>query len=177
MHGVVFAALRDYSFETLGRERAEELWFDRTFSPTEVYDDEWFAAQLDRIAAAKAEPRDAVARDFGVHAARTTFVDLYPDYYATASDVFDFLLGLEEQIHESVRAELPGAQPPRLSVQRLDEGVQISYESERRLCSVLEGLVHGVAAKLGPAVDTDETECMLRGGSRCVFTVVASDRG
>ena len=131
MHGLVFAGLRDYSVEALGAVRADELWADRVFSVTESYEDEWFTAQLDRLAAATGQSRASVDRDFGVFAARTTFAGLYPEYYAEADDVFDFLLGIEEKIHELVRATIPGASPPRLHVQQLGEGegVLISYTS------------------------------------------------
>ena len=177
MHGLVFAGLQDYSVEALGAERARELWADRVFAVTEAYEDEWFTAQLDRIAAASGRSRDAVDHDFGVFAARTTFAGLYPEYYAQADDVFDFLLGLEEKIHELVRSTIPGASPPQLQVEPLDGGVRISYTSRRHLCRLLEGLVHGVAAELGPAVETTEVECVRRGDPACVFTVLASKDG
>jgi len=177
MHGLVFAGLRDYSVEALGAARADELWADRVFSVTESYEDEWFTAQLDRIAAATGQSRASVDRDFGVFAARTTFAGLYPEYYAKADDVSHFLLGIEEKIHELVRATIRGASPPRLHVQRLGEGVLISYTSHRHLCRLLEGLVQGAAAELGPDVETEEVQCMLRGDPGCVFTVLASGRG
>ncbi len=177
MHGLIFAGLRDYSVEALGTERADELWADRVFSVTEAYEDEWFTAQLDRIATATGRSRSSVDREFGVFAAQTTFAGLYPEYYAKSADVFDFLLGIEEKIHELVRATIRGASPPRLHVQPLGEGVLISYTSHRHLCSLLEGLVHGAAAELGPEIETEEVQCMLRGDTGCVFTVLASARG
>ena len=175
MHGVVFAVLRDYSVERLGDERAAELWVDRVFEPGEAYDDEWFAAQLDRLAAATGETRAAVDTGFGAYAGRTVFARLYPSYYAENGDVLSFLLGVEERIHELVRETIPGASPPRLHVYALrDLGVLVSYTSERRLCGVLEGLVRGTAAELGDAVELEEIQCMHRGDPGCVFTVVRS---
>lgn len=178
MHGLIFAGLRDYSVERLGEERAAALWADRVFAIDESYDDEWFGAQLDRLAAATGEPGDRVETGFGVFAARRTFPGLYPDYYASSEDVFAFLLGIEERIHELVRATIPGATPPRLHVQRLGgEGVLISYTSERQLCRLLEGLILGSAEELGPKVDVEEVQCMFRDDPGCVFTVVASEHG
>ena len=178
MHGLIYAGLRDYSIDRLGEERAAGLWADRIFEITDAYDDEWFAAQLERLAAATGESRAQVEHGFGVFAARNTFAGLYPDYYAGSADVFEFLLGIEEKIHELVRATIQGARPPRLHVQPLgDQGVLISYTSERHLCRLLHGLVLGTAAQLGHAVDVEEIQCMLRGDPGCVFTVVASERG
>lgn len=173
MHGLVFAALRDYTVERLGEERAAELWIDRVFETSEAYDDEWFVAQLDRLAGATGETRAHVDIGFGAFAGRTTFALLYPSYYAESGDVITFLLGVEERIHALVRTTIPGARPPRLHVHPLKEaGVLISYTSERRLCRVLEGLVLGTAEKLGETVDVDEVQCMQRGDPGCVFTVL-----
>ena len=149
MHGLIFAALRDYSIERLGDEPAAELWADRLFETARAYEDEWFAAQLERLVRATGETR---------------------------ADVFEVLLGIEERIHELVRATIAGAQPPRLHVHALqDQGVLVSYTSERRLCSVLEGLVLGTAAELGDAVDVEQVKCMYRGDPACVFTVLRSE--
>lgn len=176
MHGIVFAALRDYTIERLGEERAAELWVDRVFEVGEAYDDEWFAAQLDRLAAATGETRARVDTGFGAFAGKTTFARLYPSYYTESGDVLSFLLGVEDRIHELVRTSVPGARPPRLHVHPLEEtGVLISYTSERRLCRLLEGLVLGTAEKLGEDVDIEEVQCMERGDPGCVFTVLRRD--
>jgi Haem-NO-binding len=178
MHGLVFASLRDYSTERLGDAQAGELWGDRVFAADDSYDDEWFAAQLDRLAAATGEPRRQVERGFGSYAARVTFAQLYPDYYAESGDVFTFLLGVEKKIHELVRATIPGARPPHLNVTPLEDvGVLISYTSVRGLCGMLEGLVVGTAEALGNGVAIEEVLCMHRGDPGCTFTVVASEDG
>ena len=178
MHGLIFAGLRDYSVERLGEPRAAELWADRAFELAEAYDDEWFAAQLDRLAAATGAPRADVERDFGRFAARETFAKLYPGYYAESRDVYAFLLGIEEKIHELVRATVPGARPPYLHVRELGQhGVVISYTSDRGLCGLLEGLVAGTAETLGDRVVVEQIQCMHRGDPGCVFTVVASEDG
>jgi hypothetical protein len=172
MHGLIFASLRDYTTIRLGEDEATKIWADRVFETTEAYDDEWFAAQLDRVAAATGETRGEVERGFGSFAARSTFAGLYPAYYQESGDTFTFLLGIEEKIHELVRATIPGAYPPKLHVQPLGEvGVLVSYTSERRLCSLLEGLVRGTAEHYGETIVVEEVQCMHRGDPGCVFTV------
>ena len=172
MHGLIFSSLHDYSIERLGTE-AVELWDDRVFETTEAYDDEWFAAQLERLVAATDDSLDEILRGFGSFAAQTTFARLYPAYYEESGDTFTFLLGVEHQIHELVRATVPGAYPPKLHVQPLkDVGVLVSYTSERRLCRLLEGLVLGTAEHYGDTVVVEEIQCMHRGEPGCVFTVL-----
>ncbi len=173
MHGLIFAGLRDYTAVQLGEERAGDVWSDRVFELTGAYDDEWFSAQLERLALATGEPLNEVQRGFGVFAARETFLRLFPEYYEASDDTFAFLLGIEEKIHQLVRATIAGANPPRLHVQQLSElGVLVSYTSERKLCRLLEGLVRGTADYYGDDVVVEEIQCMYRGDTGCVFTVV-----
>ena len=173
MHGLIFASLHDYTVRRLGEEHVSDIWSDRVFQLTEAYEDEWFAAQLERLAVATGEPLDEVQRAFGSFAARETFLRLFPDYYAASGNTFAFLLGIEEKIHHLVRATIPGANPPRLHVQQLSElGVLVSYTSERKLCRLLEGLVRGTASHYGDDVLMEEIQCMHRGDTGCVFTVV-----
>jgi hypothetical protein len=173
LHGLIFASLRDYTVQRLGEEHVRDIWSDRIFELTEAYDDEWFAAQLERLAVATGEPLDEVQRAFGSFAAQETFLRLFPDYYEANEDAFAFLLGIEEKIHEVVRATIVGANPPRLHVQQLsDLGVLISYTSDRKLCRLLEGLVRGMAAYYGDDVVMEEIQCTRRGDAGCVFTVV-----
>lgn len=178
MHGLILASLREYSVVRLGEERARELWEDRIFKATEAYDDAWFAAQVEQLGAATGESVDDVHRGFGSFAAQETFATLFPAYYEESADTYAFLLGIEEKIHDLVRATVPGASPPKLHVQALNDlGVLVSYTSERGLCKLLEGLVLGTAAHYGEEIVIEEILCMRRGDPGCVFTVVASKRG
>jgi predicted hydrocarbon binding protein len=173
VHGLIFSGLRDYTTFRLGDERTAELWSDRVFEPDETYDDEWFVAQLKRVGRATGESLDEVQRGFGSFAAQETFVRLFPTYYEKSGDTLTFLLGIEETIHDVVRATIVGAYPPKLHVQPLrDVGVLVSYTSERKLCPLLEGLVRGTAEHYGDKVVVEEIQCMHRGDPGCVFTVV-----
>jgi hypothetical protein len=176
MHGLIFASLRDYTALRLGEEHEVELWADRVFETTDTYDDEWFTAQVERLAVATGDSVEEIQRGFGSFAAQTTFAELYPEYYKESPNTFTFLLGIEEHIHELVRATIKGASPPELHVQPFGEvGVLVSYTSERRLCAMLEGLVRGTAEQYGEAVVVEEIQCMHRGDAGCVFTVTRAD--
>jgi len=173
VHGLIFASLRDYTVLRLGEERAVELWANRIFETTEAYDDERFSAQLEGLVVASGDSMDEVQRGFGSFAAKSTFAGLYPGYYAESTDTFTFLLGIEEKIHELVRATIAGAYPPKLHVQPLGEvGVLVSYTSDRRLCDLLVGLVLGTAEHYGEAIVVEELQCMHLGDPGCVFTVM-----
>lgn len=47
----------------------------------------------------------------------------------------------------------------------------IQYDSPRKLRSVVNGLVRGIAEHYGEAVQINETRCMLRGDGSCAIVV------
>ena len=177
MHGLIFASLRDYSIRRLGDETAERLWARTSYATDLAYGDGEFRDCLDTVGQALGLPNDELQRDFGDFAARTTFADLFPDYFAGSGDTLTFLLGVEAKIHELVRATIPGAHPPNLHVRPLGrDGVLVSYTSQRQLCYLLEGLVRGTAAHYGERVELEELQCMRSGDPGCVWSVVSPDR-
>ena len=172
MHGLIFGGLREFAEHRLGAETAASIWAGRRFELDEAYDDAEFLAQLDRVRAAAGVTQVEIQRAFGSFTAQNAFVRLFPDYYSANDGSIPFLLGIEEQIHDVVRATIPGALPPKLHVRPLGEsGVLITYTSERQLCDLLAGLAIGVAEHYGEEVDLEEIQCMRRGDPGCVFAV------
>ena len=171
MHGLLLSTLVAFARERHGAALACEP----AYAADAEYPDEEFAGLVDRVAGATGRSRAELLREFGRHTALTTFPRLFPDYYATRDGARSFLLGVEDQIHELVRATIEFARPPRLRVGPFGSaGVVISYTSDRRLCELLEGLVHGTAEHYGEALDVEQTQCMHRGDIGCAFFVSAA---
>jgi hypothetical protein len=174
VHGLIFTAFRQFT-QNEWPDAHDRIWAAAPIVvATAVYDDADFVRLLERAAAEGESEPGAVLRRFGIFASLWTFKLLYPDYYEEHSSVRDFLLDLEERIHELVRATVPGAAPPRLRVTPFGEaGVAISYTSERRLCQLLEGLVVGVSRYYDEPVTIEQPLCMLRGDEEgCSFFVM-----
>jgi hypothetical protein len=77
-----------------------------------------------------------------------------------------------------VRATIPNAEPPQLSVTELDrDGVAIDYTSKRQLCVLLRGLAEGTARHYGEDAKIDEVSCMKRGDASCRLEVRLSPAG
>ena len=172
MHGLLLATFVEFARERDGASPEGEA----DYAADAEYPDEAFADLVDRVAAATDVERAELLREFGRHTALTTFPRLFPDYYASHDGVRPFLLGVEDQIHEVVRATIAFARPPRLRVVPFGpDGVVISYTSERRLCELVEGLVHGTAAHYGEAVQLEQTQCMHRGDIGCAFFVAPEE--
>jgi predicted hydrocarbon binding protein len=173
VHGVIFTSLRDYLSATHGPELTRNVFSDQpSFRPDEAYPDEHVFLLIERAALGSGRAVDAVLHDFGVFTAITTFPRLYPAFFAIAPTAHEFLLTVEARIHELVRATIPNAVPPKLTVTELDEhSVSIDYSSERKLCVLLRGLVQGTASHYGEQATLEEKTCMHRGEPACRFEV------
>ncbi len=171
MHGLIFASLRDYLATEHGADVANEvLAGEPQYTLSEAYPDEQFLALLERACARTGLSHDEFLFEFGVFTAATTFARLYSVLFRSSPTARDFLLTVEDPIHEVVRVSLPDARPPELVVTELGEGgLQIVYTSPRKICALLRGLVEGTGRVYDETIDVEEVECMHRGGSACRF--------
>jgi heme-NO-binding protein len=172
VHGVIFASFRDY-ITSLDPEQAQQIMAgEPAYLMSETYPDERLIALIERASEITGKPADELVHDFGVFAAHSTFARLYPAFFTVAGNTRSFLLTVEDRIHELVRATIPNAQPPQLVVEPLgDDGVVITYTSERKLCTLLEGLVTGTARHYGEQVSIVQVTCMRDGDDACCFEV------
>ena len=173
MHGVIFSSFREYVGAEFGAEAAQSLFHaEPIYLLSEAYPDERFFALVGGLNELSGRGTDAIVRDFGVFAAQTTFTRLYPAFFEIARSCREFLLTVENRIHELVRATLPNAAPPELSITERDrETLEIVYSSQRRLCVLLRGLAEGTARAFGETATLDEATCMHRGDDACRFHV------
>jgi hypothetical protein len=177
VHGVVFHSLRDYLVAEHGRSAANAVFgAEPEYLLSEAYPDEVFGRLVDRAAAHTGRDTDEILFELGVFTGETTFTRLYPAFFAAVGSPREFLLTVEDRIHELVRATIPSAGPPRLTVGPLgDDGVTIAYESPRRLCVLLRGLTEGTARHYRLHAEIEEPTCMLRGDDACTFEVSFSE--
>jgi hypothetical protein len=171
VHGLIFTTFRDFLTTQYGPTIAAGVFEgDSGHLLTEAYPDEDFVAAVKRACELTGLGTDDLVREFGAFAGDTTFPRLYPGHYDAAGNTRAFLLGVENLIHELVRATIPKATPPRLGVTTLgDDGVRINYASPRKLCLLVRGVVEGTARHYGETVAIEETACMHRGDPACLF--------
>lgn len=173
MHGIVFAALRDFLASHLDQDRADAVFGAQPpYLMSGAYPDADFLRLVERARLLRDEPPESFLRAFGVFTGSKTFPRLYPAYYEVAGDTRTFLLTVESRIHELVRATVPNAVPPRLRVEAAgDHAVRVSYDSPRQLCWFLHGLVEGTAAHFRESVDVAHETCIRRGDASCLFAI------
>lgn len=166
MHGLIFATLDEYAQEAHGAR------LPRPYDSAAAYPDDEFHAAVAELAASTGASVDEILRGLGRYAGRVAFARLFPDYYTTSTGTRDFLLSVEERIHEIVRATIPQAAPPHLTVMPLGaDGVVVSYTSTRGLCVLLEGVVEGTADYYGERFRLSQPSCVHAGDVACSVVV------
>lgn len=173
IHGLILTSFCDYLSAVHGATVEAEIVAGRPrFLVSRSYPDEEFVALLERAVAATGLERDDLLHEFGAFAAEVTFARLHPELFAMAHSAAALVLTVERPIHELVRAAIPGARPPQLAISDLgDGGVMIVYDSPRRLCALLRGLVEGTARHYHETAKIDEVTCMHRGDPSCTLEV------
>jgi hypothetical protein len=176
MHGLIFVELRKYVDDALGTGTWPKLLesaglANKLYMPIGTYPDEELVALVSTAASLGGGSVDATLHGFGEFIA-PDLLRMYSSRISKDWKTLDVIENTEETIHTVVRAQNPGADPPRLRCRRLSpEEVVISYSSPRKLCAVAKGIVRGLARDLRERVTITESSCMHKGAVTCEITV------
>lgn len=78
------------------------------------------------------------------------FAALYPDFVPAHLDLFDYLLNIEQHIHEEMRDLYPDANPPGLACERISETrMRIRYRSDTPVPEMCAGMIEGAISHFG----------------------------
>jgi hypothetical protein len=181
MHGLIFAELKKFVETKYNKETWETLLQKaglngQLYLSSAVYPDKDILALVTTACAMTGASPAAILEDFGEFVA-PDLVEQYKFLINPKWKLLDFLVNTEDTIHKIVRFH-QGVTPPRLVVQRLSEdSLTISYNSPRKLCSLLKGIVKGAGAYYKEPVSILESRCMLKGDPECLVTVrVAAEK-
>jgi hypothetical protein len=175
MQGVIFDELEKYAMSLVGQAGMVRIR-DQTGRPDgyrldATYPDEEVVVIIQCVVEATGRPLEQIVQEFGT-ALVPGLLDVYGFLVNPRWSFMDFLLNTESVIHRGVKLHSPHAQPPALQVERAGPGsVAITYRSERRLCALAKGIIHGAATHYGVEVTISEERCMLRGDPECLITV------
>lgn len=175
MHGLIFIELKKY-VETKFDTRTWETLLEKAgqkhqlYLASTVYPDQDIltlvttACQMTGLTAA------ALLEDFGIFVA-PDLVEQYKFLVNPKWKLLDFLANTEETIHKVIRFH-KGVTPPRLVATRVsDDKLIINYNSPRKLCPLLKGIVKGASQYYKEPVSVVDTRCMLLGDPECSITV------
>ena len=173
--GVIFNLLEDFIAEGWGEQALDEILSDCPLHTKEpfvgpgTYPD----ADLFSIAGAAARklgvPLSDAVRAFGRYLV-PKLLEKYPVFDQGHVDTKSFLQSVDGVIHVEVHKLMPKAVTPRFTYEDVGEGqLRIRYESERKLCHLMEGMLEAAAAHFGETLHYEQSKCLHAGDSHCEF--------
>ena len=172
MHGTIFIFLEQFAGDQLGSGAWEGMLKagrldGRVFSADQAYEDADLVALVGAASAATKVPSAELLGRFGEWLV-PDLLSLYSYLIRPEWDVLDLLLNTERMIHQAVRLGNPGAAPPRLTANRSGpHAVTILYSSQRKMCTLGEGIIRGLGLHYGTPVEVSQPNCMHAGDPYC----------
>lgn len=175
MHGLIFSELKKYvetKFDAKTWDALQEKAGLRgnLYLASSVYPDSDLLSLITTACKMTGLALREILEDFGDFIA-PDLIRQYSFLVKPEWTLVDFLCNTEDTIHKIVRFH-PGVTPPHLLVRRVaDDRVTISYDSNRKMCALLKGIVKGSARHYGKSVSIVESRCMLQGDPECTVHV------
>ena len=178
MKGIINAGIQDYVIARHG----DEFWWrvkedagirEFQFDPSHDYPDEWTERFLDILSKGTGESIGELLREIGRFLVTNTLKEVYPSYLTVAGEDAFTVLERVGEIHQRAVLNVPNAKPPVIDVvERGEDRIVIRYQSERRLFTLMQGLMEGLGDLFKRPV---EVRRMPGGGgngeSECLFEV------
>lgn len=100
------------------------------------------------------------------------FVARYPELIDENVGFLDFLQTIDDVIHVEVKKLYPDAITPAFTyVRHATDRLELRYRSDRKMCSLAEGLIAGAATHFQAEYELAHDICMLKGDDYCGLVV------
>lgn len=174
MHGIVHKALKEHvetevdgiDWETVREESGLEA---KLYLPVTHYPDEELERAIEAVSSLSGRTEASIQRAFGWSLA-PALLDTFKAHVRDDWGISEVLLSLDT-IYEQLEADADEAVSATVSTHVDGSAVVLTYRSDRQLCTVLDGVVTGIAAEYGTTVDIEERSCLRDGDDRCVLRV------
>jgi hypothetical protein len=177
MKGIVNKGLQEmieasYGAQTWEKTKSLAGCEEPFFAVSLDYPDEMTLALVQAACQVSGLPAQTLMVEYGRFVVPHTLRQHYPTYFALAgSSPREFLLNMD-RVHEQTTTSVMNSTPPRFDYEELPDGrLLMHYNSKRRLCAVLHGLILGVGLLFNQDLQVQETSCMHKGGQRCTMAV------
>jgi len=177
MKGVVNVGIQElvetkFGIEAWNKTKALAKCEEPFFSASEDYPDQMTLDLANAASEVSGLPLETVLVEFGKFWVPNTGAKTYPTYFRLAGKTArEFLLSMD-RIHKQVTKNISNAVPPHFECEELPDGrLLMHYQSERRLCPVLRGLILGVGIYFNEELQVRETTCMNDGAAQCTMEV------
>jgi hypothetical protein len=176
--GLLFDVVREVVADLLGEDawdRAiESAGYEGSYTSLGNYPDAEMATLVVLLAESAGLSVDDTLRTVGIHGWRH-LEQRQPELVAGVDDLGTLLHSLNHVVHTEVRKLYPDSLVPQFDI--ADEGPGrwlVTYESERRMCRLAEGLLIGFSDSRGISTAITHVSCINYGDAACVLDVVVS---
>jgi hypothetical protein len=180
VHGIILSEFYKFVVEQHGADTWRHVvqraqLSDVTFTPVEIYPDEFMAALIGATEGITNVARSTLLESFGEHLT-PRLLSIYQVLLNPTWRTLDIIEHTEQTVHRVVRMRDQRALPPRLRAVRMGPTeVILTYDSQRNLCAMALGIAKGIARHFGEELVVSERTCMLRGDPCCVFVFVVTE--
>lgn len=174
VHGIIFFELKRFA-ESLG----QGVWWSvmrearlegRLYLPLRVYPDADLQALIKATARLRRLKEHQMLEAFGAFLA-PRLLEFYRVLAEPSWRTLEVIEHADARFYASVSRTAPEVSCP-FRVRRIhEEELEVTYFSQRRLCSMARGMILGLAAHFGETVNLREVECMHAGAGQCRIIV------
>jgi Haem-NO-binding len=163
VHGFIFSEIRKYVESKLGHEAWLAVLDQAGLGRKEyenflLYPDEEAVNIVVTASKITGLAVPTVLEDFGRFIG-ADLLKIYRPLLDPSWKTLEFLLNIEDTIHQIVRTRNKNAKPPRLVCTRVsDDTVAVLYSSPRKMSALGRGIVAGVAGYYGETVEISELQ-------------------
>lgn len=169
MKGIVFTEFLDmveseYGYEIVDKIiELSDLTSRGIYTSVGTYDHGEIVKLLTNLSSEVAVEAQILLKAFGKYLF-DTFLSSYPHFFATVDNVLDFLKSIDAHIHVEVLKLYPDATLPSFKYITRDDGALImTYESERKMAALAEGLIEKAIEHYGEPYRIQSEKIMTDG--------------
>ncbi len=180
MHGLIFVTWEKYLSERFGSALLNT--YRKTIGETAagaplaslVYDDATLLAGVGAACQLTSLPADVLLREYGHYFILNGLTSHLCAYLLTQVHSGRELLLAMRNVHQQMSRTPDGLTPPLFGYEALPgdlHGFVLTYDSPRKVCSLLMGAIEGAAERYGEQVQIVEQSCMKQGAPACRFEI------
>ncbi len=181
MKGIINKGIQEFVEDTFGSLEWDSIkkycnCEEFFFAASKDYPDKITLELLSATASITQMPQDELMEKFGRFFMQNTGLKTYSFYYELAGkNPREFLLNMEK-LFQHVTNNIGNNNLLRFQYNELPEGkLSIHYNSERKLCPILKGLLLGIGSYLDQKLEINESSCMLLGDNECAIEITVND--
>jgi hypothetical protein len=180
MHGLIFVTWEKYLSERFGNallnNYQQSIGETKSTAPliSHVYSDEVLLAGVGVASQLTQRSPDALLREYGYYFIINSLTSHLCAYLLTKVSTARDLLLMMRTAHNQMHHAQAEIEPPLFryaSISNDPDGLELIYDSPRKLCSVLYGAIEGAAKRFDERVQIVERACMKQGAPACRFEV------